>query len=153
MRLNFMYNFFHVIYTWSLVFFGHNKLFYNQNDFWCYILWLLECIVFFHRRSCQPWVHRLVIVHYVVAKRNCNEGDRGIVGLPTPSSSLWSSLWLLMWSKNCWSSSSLKSSMFSSWNYIMGCSFWFDVCVCGCCGGDIKGDEEWFYWSKEVCWA
>ena len=83
----------------------------------------------------------------------CNGRD---VGPPSPSSSLWS----LMWAKNCWSSPSLKSSMFFSWNRIMGyllamrCSFRFDVCVCGCCKGDVKYcDEGWFCWSNEVCWA
>ena len=47
MRLSSMYNHFHVIYTRSLGFPGQNILFYSQNDFWCYILWLLEYIIFF----------------------------------------------------------------------------------------------------------
>ena len=25
----------------------------------------------------------------------------------------------------------------------MGCSSWFDVCVCGSCEGGVKGDEGW----------
>jgi len=164
-----------VIYTRSLAFSGQNILLCNQNDFWCCILWLLKYIVFFHRRSCQPRVHQVscCTLSYcwmkwcdqcnVVGGQGsspldtylgwwyCNVGD---VGPPTPSSLLWS----LMWSKNCWSSSSLKSSMFFSWNRIMGsllmmgCSFQFDVCACY--KGDVKYcDEGWFCWSKELYWA
>ncbi|KAL5179229.1 Serine/threonine-protein phosphatase 7 long form [Glycine soja] len=32
----------------------------------------------------------------------------------------------------------------------MGCSSRLDVCVCGSCEGGVKGDEGWFYWSKEL---
>ena len=41
----------------------------------------------------------------------------------------------------------------STTSLVMGYSFWFDVCVFGCCEGGIKGDDGWFCWSNEVCWA
>ena len=137
--------------------------------FWCCIFWLLKYIVFFHRRSYQPRVHRLVVVHSVVAKRN--DVDQCIVvggqdSTPiTPKLVILQQRWhwydntlvialvivlVIVVTKQLLSSYSLKSYVFSSWNcimrssFVMRCSFWFDICVCDCYDeGEVKYCDGW----------
>ena len=111
MHLSSMYNHFHVTYTRSLAFSGQSKLFCNQNDFWCCILWLLEYIMFFHRRSCQPRVHRLVVVHYVADEQN-GVDQCSVVG--GQSSSHWTPRLVILqrrWRRCRWSANTLAIAL------------------------------------------